>query len=479
MALTASAWRTLRADVLIRTSANHSRRGDFALALAETERAAKAAPGIPIVWVHYAGRLSAVYRYQDALNACERALALDSTDPWALHSKVQLLLRLKELPTAHETARRALDATPSFAPLWMAYSSTLFLTGQREQADAEFDRAWQICAPDVLQWNAMAVLCRLAKRPERALLCYDRALALTHDRARISRRANESLIAGRLGALEELGDYERALREADMAIRRVPMSPHLRVARARILDQMKQCQAALDALGSLRGRERMRFKYGIAAIRYHKKFFTAWLARSVILHHLKRYRAAFDAVQQPLGHYPDLIPALANMSGVLGDSGRYAEAIAWADRAIALEPRTEGVWTNRGGALFHLGRYSEALAALERAIPLEDAGVSVTWMYIGRTRLRLGQLDQAEGGLDTALKADGRNADAWVGRAELQLARGLPEQALATLDHALTLDPELALAWRTRGAALRALGNEHEATAAEVRANALDAAQRA
>jgi Flp pilus assembly protein TadD len=55
----------------------------------------------------------------------------------------------------------------------------------------------------------------------------------------------------------------------------------------------------------------------------------------------------------------------------LGERGRYEDALAAYDRALALDPEDADVWNNRGVALHELGRTGQARAAYDRAIALD------------------------------------------------------------------------------------------------------------
>ena len=51
--------------------------------------------------------------------------------------------------------------------------------------------------------------------------------------------------------------------------------------------------------------------------------------------------------------------------------GRYADAIASYDKAIAINPSYAEAWLNRGVALDYLGRYDEAIASYDKVIALQ------------------------------------------------------------------------------------------------------------
>lgn len=49
-------------------------------------------------------------------------------------------------------------------------------------------------------------------------------------------------------------------------------------------------------------------------------------------------------------------------------AGRYEEAIASYDKAVAIKPDYHEAWSNRGASLGRLGRYEEAIASFDKAL---------------------------------------------------------------------------------------------------------------
>lgn len=116
-------------------------------------------------------------------------------------------------------------------------------------------------------------------------------------------------------------------------------------------------------------------------------------SKSVDLANAGNYRDALEAADQALAlnvtPTASTIPRLqANRAGILVMLGRYEEAIAAADVAIAYTgniPTTKSIaWYNKGDALRHLGRISEAREAYETAhnldssLPVPDMTYTVT-----------------------------------------------------------------------------------------------------
>jgi tetratricopeptide (TPR) repeat protein len=75
---------------------------------------------------------------------------------------------------------------------------------------------------------------------------------------------------------------------------------------------------------------------------------------------------------------------LTNIGLGLGELGRYADALSYLTRALALDEKAFGktsadlgieLW-GIGDALDHLGRHGEAIATLERALALDNAAAA-------------------------------------------------------------------------------------------------------
>ncbi len=69
---------------------------------------------------------------------------------------------------------------------------------------------------------------------------------------------------------------------------------------------------------------------------------------------------------------PELVDALRGQARALIQLGQLVPAIELLDRAIEREPDFAGAWANRGIAKDRLGRYREALADYERAMALDE-----------------------------------------------------------------------------------------------------------
>jgi tetratricopeptide (TPR) repeat protein len=118
----------------------------------------------------------------------------------------------------------------------------------------------------------------------------------------------------------------------------------------------------------------------------------------------------------------------------------YGEALASADRAVALRRRFEAAHNSRGNALGRLGRHAEALEAFRTALKLtpDDA---VLHLNVSNVLRDLGRPEPALKSIDRALALDRRIPQAHANRGNLLQDLGRHEAALQSYAAALALDP--------------------------------------
>ncbi len=96
------------------------------------------------------------------------------------------------------------------------------------------------------------------------------------------------------------------------------------------------------------------------------------------------------------------VKAWTNRGWLLGELGRYDEALASYDKAIEVDPADADALFSRGWVLGELGRYGEALASSEEAIEL---GEQCSYVFFNRAEflLTLNRWDEGSAALDDAL----------------------------------------------------------------------------
>ncbi|MEV0973427.1 tetratricopeptide repeat protein [Microtetraspora glauca] len=133
-------------------------------------------------------------------------------------------------------------------------------------------------------------------------------------------------------------------------------------------------------------------------------FLDAYVNRAGVLAMLDEHEAARRDVEAGL----EIDPGNPHLHGVLGQietaAGRYAEARAAFDAAVARDPAIGGAWANRGILRYQTGDLEGAVADLTRAIELEEDAA----LYANRAiALRdLGRFDEAKADLARAHELD-------------------------------------------------------------------------
>jgi tetratricopeptide (TPR) repeat protein len=200
--------------------------------------------------------------------------------------------------------------------------------------------------------------------------------------------------------------------------------------------------------------------------------FDAWGNLGHVFDELGRWQEALAADEHAIAIDDQQARVWYNKGTTLNNLQRYDEALAAFDRALALDPHRAETWFNKGNVLYSLKRYDEALAACDRALALDpkDAG---TWTNKGRALIALKRYDEALAACDRALALDPNLAQAWYNKGSVFDALKRNAEARAYYERGLTFNPTNADDWQDKASVLRVLGRTAEADAAEQRAREL------
>jgi tetratricopeptide (TPR) repeat protein len=150
------------------------------------------------------------------------------------------------------------------------------------------------------------------------------------------------------------------------------------------------------------------------------------------------------------------------------------EALKILDAALTAAPAidTAAIWHHaRAHVLVGLGRSDDAIAAADRAVALEpgvpDFATNLAAALLQRYRANKdrGDLDKARAALDAAVEVGVRTSEVRATLAIVLEQLGLPALALTVCDDNLRLFPDDAPTLYNRAAALMALGRKEEALA--------------
>jgi Flp pilus assembly protein TadD len=143
-----------------------------------------------------------------------------------------------------------------------------------------------------------------------------------------------------------------------------------------------------------------------------------------------------------IGKYPRRIADAYNNRGFNRSFrlGRFEEAIADFDEAIALNPGVAKFWSNKGQALGMLGRNEEALVAYNKAIELMPRDADY-WNNRGAVKIQKGDFAGAIADCTHSIELNSRQRDAFTNRAFAYSSTGQYDGAVADSRTALELNP--------------------------------------
>ena len=148
---------------------------------------------------------------------------------------------------------------------------------------------------------------------------------------------------------------------------------------------------------------------------------------------------------------------LSLAAGRLEEADRRDQALPLLRRAKALAPQAPGMWNALGLCLSGSGRYAEAAAEFDGALAL-DPRFAPAFANRGHARMALGRFNDAGRDFDEALALDPQNPVALDGLAALALRRGDATAARDLAQRTLARTPDFPNAILTLAGAELALG---------------------
>lgn len=161
--------------------------------------------------------------------------------------------------------------------------------------------------------------------------------------------------------------------------------------------------------------------------------------QGIELHKLGRFSEALALYEEALAARPST-ELHCDRALTLWELGRSEEAIEAYDTAIALTPGRVTAHYNRAFMLHRLRRLPDALDGYDRAVRLR-ADLGYLWNNRAGVLQEMGRYDEALQSLNQALKLDPNNARAHYNRATLFLLMERYEEVIASVKEALRLNP--------------------------------------
>ena len=197
------------------------------------------------------------------------------------------------------------------------------------------------------------------------------------------------------------------------------------------------------------------------AIQLSPDYAIAYNDRGVVKGKLGEYKAAIADYDEAVRIKPDCVVAYYNRGRTKDQLEQGAAAIADYNIAIDLEPDYAEAYYNRGVVKGKLGEYDAAVADYDKAIDLKP-DYAIAYNNRGMVKSALKRHDAAIIDYDKAIDLKPNYADAYYNRGNARSALKQYDTSIADYDEAIYLAPDFALAYNNRGSAKFTL-RQHDA----------------
>ncbi|MEZ6189564.1 MAG: protein kinase [Planctomycetota bacterium] len=351
--------------------------------------------------------------WEAALHESESALAVEPEHPDALHARWKALLGLQD-PRAFEAAQRAVAREPR-ADVCLQLAADWLQQGDDAEAERVIRLGLEAAPQHAGLLEEYGLFLHVRGRNAEAVDVLRRARALQPTYA-------TTLTLG--AALYACEQNVEALEAFDAALKLQPDSVQALCLRGSVLTASSRFEDALAPL--LRAWGLSEGEYGPVVLP---------LVRA--LRETQRHQEALAVANRALALEPQNVSFLVAHSQVVGLLGREEDELADLDAILALEPNHSASLHNRAILRFERKRYEEAYADSARVVELEPEWADA-WTQLGAAAFVLGRQEQARDAYGKAIELDPERALLRVGRA--QAAQRLLEFQTAIDDYLWVLE---------------------------------------
>jgi len=230
-------------------------------------------------WTNRGNQLYRLERWREALEAFERAIALQEDFYPAWYGRGNALSSLGRYDEAIRSYDRATQLRPNFYPAWRDRGAVLMSLNRTDEALQAFDRLIQIKPDDYAIWYLRGnLLMDRRQNYQKAVESYDRAIAVKPDFI--------PALTARGEALFRLGNYGAAIVSVEDILDLDPELGEVWVLKGAILMELRRYGEALDAYSR--------------AIEIDSNNARGWFGKAMALTRLNRDREARTAAMQAL-----------------------------------------------------------------------------------------------------------------------------------------------------------------------------------
>ena len=329
-------------------------------AVSEFKAIVKIAPDFALAWVGYARALGTQGKTKPAVDAAEKAIALDNKSPAAYDALGWLLEDSGKLDEAEEYYRRSIEADPEFLP--SRYKLAHLLVRQKKGHDAllEIEKAKEIAPGDPRVSIHEGLVLGALDRNKKAAEAYKRAIVMAP--------ADPLILILLAETYAELSEWTLARRA---------------VARALDLDdKLAPAHAAKGYVELRQGRLKDAAASFKQAVKLDKKNATYDFYLGVAKEKLGKLNEAIKSYKQACRKAPDVSDYQLSLGEAYDAAGKTKLALGAFKQAVELEPDNADIRISYGHCAADARKYRAAVKAFKKALELDNSKVEA-WKSMG------------------------------------------------------------------------------------------------
>ncbi|HAA32036.1 MAG TPA: protein kinase, partial [Cyanobacteria bacterium UBA8553] len=327
------------------------------------------------------GTLLELKRFQDALEAYNRAVELKPEYAQAWNGQGNALLELKRYEDALNAYDKAIQLNPIYLEAWTSRGKALDHLQRYEEAINSFDAALKIQSNYLDAWTNRGHVQMKLQQYSDAIASFDKAVKLQPDYSPAWYKRGM--------ALHNLRRYQEAVESYDKAVVHKPDFPEVWYQRGNALSNLQKYKEAAESYDK--------------AVQFQPNSYQAWFSRGNALSNLRDFKEAYASFDRAVKLNPDAYDAWYSRGWTLHQMQRYEEAVTSYYKATRLRRNSYQAWYNHGNALYNLKRYQEAIASYNRAVE-NKPDYYEAWYSRGNALVNLKRYRDAIESYDKAIK---------------------------------------------------------------------------
>jgi len=393
--------------------------------------------------VNRGASLRALGLLEDALRCYDEALVLEPRNAAALVNKGNVLSEMNRVREAIDAFDAALRIDPKYEGAWINRAITMQGDEQYERSIRSLDTLLRLNPQHVLALRRKALAYRMCGRGAEAGPLYEEALRL--------RPADADIWTSRGEMFSELAQAEKALSCYDKAIALRPERRLPRINRARQLVVAGRSAEGVKAFSELA---------------------TAFAGEPAALNEIAIGMCAVNLQDRAIPLFeaalrlrpPEAAVFLCNIGNALLEMNREMEALGWYERSIKANPKYVSAYIQGAKAHHRVGNLKECVDWYGRALRVDARNIE-GWFGRGSALLEMGEHRSAIECFDKALAVQPTHKQVLYNKGVALLKTERPEEALACLTKAVQVDSRYAGAWYVKAYLEKALDQKDAAIA--------------